>query len=742
MKMKILMVITGLDIGGAETHVVELSKELKRRGHDVAIVSGGGAYVSEIEAFGIKHHTVSMASKMPLSMWNAVKSLKRIFIAEKPDIVHAHARVPAFLTGFAHRALMKKSPFVFVTTVHGAFSTAFPLKLLSDWGDMSLAVSDDLKKYLIDNYGISEENINVSINGIDMQRFSPAVSGERAVTSLGVSDKSKKIVCVTRLDRRVCSHAGWLMDILPEIDKRVSGVEYILVGDGDAYASLLEKSKVINDILGRRAIVLAGARTDVNEILACADVCVGVSRAILEPMAMGKKCVVAGEWGYIGVPDEQNLDMAKDCNFTCRGCDAVDTGVLADDIVRLLTCSDEQGKSLGEFNRSVIQRYYSASKMADDNEQLYHTAKKRYGRDAVILGYYGFKNCGDDALLGAIINDLRKIDEDFGINVLSNNPSEITRLYEVSSSNRFSFSQVKRAISSSKLFILGGGSLIQDVTSSKSLWYYLACACFAKRVGTPVMLYANGIGPVVKKVNRYLTRMVLNGVDCITLRDRASYDYLVNERITKPRLCVTADPAFGIAHADVDKARQLLEKYGVPKDFVCMSTRSLIQNKFDSSFVDGFASMSDYIIEKHSLTPVFVAMQYKKDKNESIAVVEKMNGKGIFIDEELDAGVVLGLISLSKAVVAVRLHMLIFGTLFEKPVFGIAYDPKVSSFAKLTDNRFCVSPSELVNDSYKALFDEFVGSMDLFSASMREKLPDLKQKAFENAQIAVSIINK
>ena len=54
--MKILMATMGLDIGGAETHIVELSKELKRQGHDVAIISNGGVYVPEVTAAGIRHY--------------------------------------------------------------------------------------------------------------------------------------------------------------------------------------------------------------------------------------------------------------------------------------------------------------------------------------------------------------------------------------------------------------------------------------------------------------------------------------------------------------------------------------------------------------------------------------------------------------------------------------------------------------------------------------------------------------
>ena len=61
--MKILMATMGLDIGGAETHIVELSKQLKQQGHDIAIISNGGVYVPEIIAAGIEHGILFLSAK-------------------------------------------------------------------------------------------------------------------------------------------------------------------------------------------------------------------------------------------------------------------------------------------------------------------------------------------------------------------------------------------------------------------------------------------------------------------------------------------------------------------------------------------------------------------------------------------------------------------------------------------------------------------------------------------------------
>ena len=88
------MALMQFDIGGAETHVVELSKELVRRGYEVVIASNGGAYEAEVEAAGIRHYKVPLQNKNPLNVIKAFKTLKSIIINEKIDIVHSHARIP------------------------------------------------------------------------------------------------------------------------------------------------------------------------------------------------------------------------------------------------------------------------------------------------------------------------------------------------------------------------------------------------------------------------------------------------------------------------------------------------------------------------------------------------------------------------------------------------------------------------------------------------------------------------
>ena len=158
--MKILMATMGLDIGGAETHIVELAKELKSRGHDVMIVSNGGVYVSEAEAAGIRHYGAPLNRRSLTAMLQAGWTLRRVIQRERPDIVHAHARIPAFLCGL----LQRRMKFAFVTSCHGVYQVSGALKLLSNWGEQTLAVSEDIRDYLMEQYGVPEGQITLTIN--------------------------------------------------------------------------------------------------------------------------------------------------------------------------------------------------------------------------------------------------------------------------------------------------------------------------------------------------------------------------------------------------------------------------------------------------------------------------------------------------------------------------------------------------------------------------------------------------
>ena len=125
-------------------------------------------------------------------------------------------------------------------------------------------------------------------------------------------------------------------------------------------------------------------------------------------------------------------------------------------------------------------------------------------KEILICGYYGFENSGDDALLKAVLTELNKNISEAKLVVLSKNPKETKKKYNINSIGRTNPLSLVYHLIKSRLMIFGGGTLIQDATSTKSLVYYLLLILLARIFNTKVMLYANGIGSISEK-NRKIT---------------------------------------------------------------------------------------------------------------------------------------------------------------------------------------------------------------------------------------------
>ena len=138
----------------------------------------------------------------------------------------------------------------------------------------------------------------------------------------------------------------------------------------------------------------------------------------------------------------------------------------------------------------------------------------------LIAGYHGFGNCGDEAILRAMVTGFRRLADDIDIIALSNDPDFTEKEYNIEAVQRFNMREVLTAVKKCDILVLGGGTLLQDGTSTRSLVYYLSIIKAAELYGKRVMLYANGIGPVDGKINRHLMRSVLKKADCITLREK------------------------------------------------------------------------------------------------------------------------------------------------------------------------------------------------------------------------------
>ena len=164
---------------------------------------------------------------------------------------------------------------------------------------------------------------------------------------------------------------------------------------------------------------------------------------------------------------------------------------------------------------------------------------------AVISGYYGKGNGGDEALLMSLLEMLPSQVEPI---VLSGNPRKTYEQYGVQTYHNRSGLAILEALTTSDIFIWGGGSLMQDVTSLASPIYYAGLMALAQQKGLKTVAWAQGIGPLNNPLTRWLTRQVLLGCTAVSVRDYKSAELLSKWHINP---LVAPDPVWALTPKSV-----------------------------------------------------------------------------------------------------------------------------------------------------------------------------------------------
>ena len=747
---KILMVTMQMGIGGAETHILELSRALTMRGYCVHVVSRGGSFVEELEASGIKHFSLPLNTRRPSDILKSIRGLKKLIKAEKYDIVHAHARIPAAICAY----LSKKMGFRFVTTAHWVFKVTPLYRLLSDWGQKSLAVSEDIKQYLIDEYGVFPDNIRVTVNALDTDKFSADIDCSDIKKELGLADDSFNIVCVSRMDRSRGEVPLLLAGVAAKLREKYKNVNVLLVGGSalggeDSVIPEIEAIRAENmERYGECAIKICGPRTDINKFTALADVFVGASRAALE--AMGAECpvILAGNEGYAGILDDKALMEAVATNFCCRGCEMPDESKLLRDLSALCEADSSTLERMGKSMRAFIKENYSLDRMADDAIAVYDSVvcHKKHG-DVLISGYYGFGNAGDDSLLSAIIGEISKNDPELSFAVLAKNARKAERRFGVKCVERFNPFAVFAAMCRCKLFVSGGGNLLQNGTSNKSLAYYLCTLMMARILKKKTMIYANGIGPLYGKKAKKFTASTLKGCELVTLREPDSAKFLRELVPERDDFILSADPALLLKPATDERIDFILDKHSIPKEkrYIIISMREVVNKRESFSetewddFSKQFASELGELCTSKGLYPLFIPMQVALDSAVCRRVCE-LCGKGSFVSG-LSVSELIALMARSELVCGMRLHSLIYAMACAVPFVALSYDPKVRAFAEYAEIPYVIdAPEGWENGALINAVNSITENREQIIEKEKNKASEFRRLAENDAVLAIKLL--
>ena len=268
----------------------------------------------------------------------------------------------------------------------------------------------------------------------------------------------------------------------------------------------------------------------------------------------------------------------------------------------------------------------------------------------LLSGYYGFDNTGDEAILLAITREL--VARGHRVNVLSNAPGETARTYGVRAAPRLHPLSLLSAVASCDLLLSGGGGLLQDGTSARTLTYYLGLIRLAKRLGKKAAVFNQSAGPLSAAGGRRVA-LALRGVPTI-VRDKGSLETL---RALGVAAQLGGDPALLLEPGRVsrDPARVVLAPRGGQRG----ATEKLaeVANR----------------LRQRGREVVALSLQPQLDDPEARLIGGELVSTN-------DPQVALDTIAGASYAIGVRLHAVILAAAAGVPFAGVSYDPKVAGF--------------------------------------------------------------
>ena len=678
--MKVMHLISGGDTGGAKTHVLSLVESLLR-GADVQLVClTPGAFYNEAVDRRLPVVLLEQRSRADLS---SVRGLTDLVEETSPDLIHCHGARANFLAALAKRRVGVP----IITTIHSDYRRDFEGNLYKHlvystlnslslrYFDHYLAVTDDFRCMLIDR-GFPGGKIHTVYNGLDFDAELPSEESAMAFRSrLGIPPDALLIGMVSRL-APVKRHDVFLR-AASILLREGHDAHFVLVGEGEERQRLQRLTGEL--ALGHRVHFL-GHLPSTQDAMAAIDINILPSEsesfpyALLEGALHGK-ATVATPVG--GIPE-----LIRD-GRTGRLVRVGDPADLAEKLGPLIT-SRATRENLGRALRAHAGERFSLEAMRETHMSIYSRVVEagKHPPRVTVSGYFGFGNLGDEALLRGLIKGLERERPGVDTWVLSADPKATARAHQISSAPRFSPLKVLSCLRRSDLFISGGGTLLQDETSLRSLVYYTSLIYLARILGAPVMIYANGIGPLRTGLGRRLARSAIRSAAAVTLRDRASAGTVRAIMGETGDWIVTADPAFALDLPPTEEVDSVLDEVmngdAWRGSLVVLSMRPWAQD------TDGPASLAARAADTLSdagYSPLLLAMQESKDLPlAEMASRMSESHPPVLSTKGMQPELVLGIMGQSKLVLGMRLHALILAAAAGTIPVGLSYDPKIDGF--------------------------------------------------------------
>lgn len=736
--MKVIHLISGGDTGGAKTHVHSLLQNLSR-GMDITLVCfRGGPFAREAAELGIETRVCSGG------FFSALREVRRMIAEEGFELVHTHGS-RANLAGAMLRSTCGRPV---VSTIHSDYRLDYMGRPLAaaTYGVLNVlalrrikyhvGVSDAMRDLLISRRFPRETTFAI-YNGLDFSREPKRHDRAAFCARVGANVAPGDIVvgAAARLDP--VKDLATLVRGFAAAREGHPELKLIIAGEGPERPAL----EALAEELGvRGAVTLAGWLDDMEEFYSALDINTLSSLSETFPYALTEGAAyrlptVASAVG--GIP--RLIEDGK-TGFLFAPGDWEKLGA------RLAQLASDPGlrERLGAAVHERAAREFSVEATCREQRAVYEEILEREARGrsgVVICGAYGMGNSGDEAILDAIVAEMRAIDPLMPLTVMTRDPAGASARLGLTAVHTFNFPRFLAVMRRRALYINGGGSLIQDVTSRRSLWYYLFTLRAAKRLGCKVMMYGCGIGPVKRPGGVERTRRVLNScVDAITLREPDSIEELARFGVTKPEIILASDPALTLPSAPAEEVDAALEAAGAAPGgkYICFALR-LWPGFGEKAGV--FAAAARHAHEAYGLTPVFLPINHLDDGQAAALVAEKLGDTPhVLLPGPMSSALVIGLMSRMQVVVSMRLHGLIFAAGQGVPLIGVSYDPKVTAFLRCVDAG-CV-PLEGLEEGELCRLIDGAAARSGDAAALEENVRKLRAIEHRSMETAARLLGK
>ncbi|MFR1050367.1 MAG: polysaccharide pyruvyl transferase CsaB [Lachnospirales bacterium] len=734
--MKVIHLISGGDSGGAKTHVHMLLQNLSRTIEVTMVCFMEGPFSQEAREKGIP--TVVLPGR---NIFRVYSQLKRMILEGGYDLIHCHGARGNMMGALLRRA----TGLPVVSTVHSDYRLDYlgrPFSRIT-YGvvntlslrrlDYRIGVSDAMTDLLISR-GFDPDRLFTIYNGLDFTPRVPALSRAEYWKSVGLNADESSVVVGIAARLNPVKDIATLVRGFALAHAACPQLRLLIAGDGEQMTMLKE----LSDHLGvSGAVCFAGWVTDTDSFYNALDVNTLTSLSETFPYALTEGAraglpTVASRVG--GVP--YLIDHGVN-GFLFQPGDAEALSRHLITLARDKALREHMGRRLYEKGRSQ----FSLESTLDRQLEIYRAILRRKARKvgrrdgALVCGAYGRGNAGDDAILEAIVRELRQLDPDLPVWVLSRNPDSTRLTYRVNSIYTFHIPRFLWRMGKTRLYINGGGSLMQDATSRRSLWFYLFTISAAKILGNRVMMYGCGIGPIHYPSNRRLAAGVLQKrVDAITLRDTHSRNELEQMGVTAPEIILSADPTVILPAAESATVDGILESAGLDPAgrYIGFTLRPWPGFEEKAAL---FGQAADYVYEKYGLTPVFLPIERRLDVGAAQLAARGMKAPHYILEETGSSSHTIGLFARMQVVVSMRLHALVFSAGQGVPLVGVVYDPKISSFLSYIGQDLYTDLDHLTLEGLKTHLDAAVGRIgdEAFLSGGVERLRNVERRNRDTA---------